>query len=46
MIAEVGDVHRFSNADVLARFAGIVPICFSWSGWSKDKSKRRLPSAE
>nr|WP_275446003.1 IS110 family transposase [Paenibacillus sp. ACRSA] len=36
LIAEIGDIRRFSNADKLARFAGIVPVRFSSGGKGKD----------
>nr|WP_244966025.1 transposase [Paenibacillus alvei] len=26
LVAEIGDIHRFSNPDKLARFAGVAPI--------------------
>lgn len=32
LIAEIGDIRRFSNADKLARFAGIAPMCHSSGG--------------
>lgn len=38
LIAEIGDVHRFLNADKLARFAGIAPVRFSSGGKGKDKA--------
>lgn len=36
LVAEIGDIHRFSSADKLARFAGIAPVCFSSGGKGKD----------
>lgn len=38
LIAEIGDIGRFSNADKLARFAGIAPIRFSSGGKGKDQA--------
>jgi hypothetical protein len=38
LVAEIGDIHRFSNADKLARFAGIAPIRFSSGGKGKDQA--------
>jgi len=38
LVAEIGDVRRFSNADKLARFAGIAPIRFSSGGKGKDQA--------
>lgn len=36
MLAEIGNINRFSNAKKLAKFAGICPINFSSSGKGKD----------
>lgn len=38
LIAEIGDIRRFPNADKLARFAGIAPIRFSSGGKGKDQA--------
>ncbi|MNP50442.1 Transposase IS116/IS110/IS902 family protein [compost metagenome] len=38
LIAEIGDIRRFSNADKLARFAGIAPVRFSSGGKGKDQA--------
>lgn len=38
LVAEIGDVRRFSNADKLARFAGIAPVRFSSGGKGKDQA--------
>ncbi len=41
LIAEIGDVRRFPNANKLARFAGIAPVYFGSGGKGKmHKSKR------
>jgi len=40
LIAEIGDIRRFSNADKLARFAGIAPVRFSSGGKGKDQLDR------
>lgn len=36
LIAEIGDIRRFSNADKLARFAGVAPVKFSSAGKGKE----------
>ena len=36
LIAEIGDINRFKNADKLASFAGISPVNFSSAGKGKD----------
>jgi len=41
LIAEIGDVRRFSNADKLARYAGIAPIKFSSAGKGKEQSSKQ-----
>lgn len=38
ILAEIGDIRRFSNKDKLAQFAGIAPIRLSSSGKGKDKA--------
>ncbi|MDR7002895.1 hypothetical protein J2Y67_005435 [Neobacillus niacini] len=41
LIAEIGDVRRFPNANKLARFAGIAPVFFGSGGKGKEhKSKQ------
>ncbi|WP_242784929.1 IS110 family transposase [Bacillus cereus] len=41
LIAEIGDVRRFPNANKLARFAGIAPVYFGSGGKGKtNKSKQ------
>lgn len=40
LIAEIGDIYRFPNADKLARFAGIAPVFFG-SGGKGDNHKSR-----
>ena len=41
LIAEIGDVRRFPNANKLARFAGIAPVYFGSGGKGKThKSKQ------
>lgn len=37
LIAEIGDIRRFPNADKLARFARIAPVRFSSGGKGKDQ---------
>ena len=41
LIAEIGDIRRFPNADKLACFAGIVPKNFSSVGKGKDESNKQ-----
>ena len=36
MLAEIGDINRFPNANKLAKFAGICPINFSSAGKGRD----------
>lgn len=36
LIPEIGDINRFSNADKLAKYAGISPVFFSSAGKGKD----------
>lgn len=41
LVAEIGDIQRFPNANKLARYAGIAPVHFSSGGKGKDhKSKQ------
>jgi len=39
LIAEIGDICRFRNADKLARYAGVAPVKFSSAG--KEQSSRQ-----
>jgi len=41
IISEIGDIHRFSNADKLARFAGVAPIHFSSAGKGKEQRSKQ-----
>lgn len=41
LIAEIGDIRRFPNADKLACFAGIVPKNFSFAGKGRDESNKQ-----
>ena len=41
LISEIGDIHRFSNPDKLAKFAGIAPVNFSSAGKGKDKVSKQ-----
>lgn len=41
MLAEIGDIHRFSNASKLAQFAGIAPLKLSLEGKGKDKASKQ-----
>ena len=37
LIAEIGDIRRFRNADKLARYAGVAPVKFSSAGKGKEQ---------
>jgi len=41
LIAEIGDISRFPNADKLACFAGIAPKNFSSAGKGRDESNKQ-----
>ncbi|WP_071460638.1 IS110 family RNA-guided transposase [Bacillus massilinigeriensis] len=41
LIAEVGDVRRFPNANKLARFAGIAPVYFGSGGKGKEQKSKQ-----
>ena len=41
LIAEIGDIRRFANADKLACFAGIARKSFSSAGKGKDESNKQ-----
>ncbi|WP_313182228.1 transposase [Lacrimispora sp.] len=41
LIAKIGDIQRFSNAEKLARFAGVEPVKFSSAGKGKEQSSRQ-----
>lgn len=41
LVAEIGDINRFSNSDKLAKFAGIAPVNFSSSGKGKDRKSKQ-----
>lgn len=41
LIAEIGDVRRFPNANKLARFAGIAPVYFGSSGKGKEQKSKQ-----
>jgi transposase len=41
LIAEIGDIRRFPNADKLASFAGIAPKRFSSAGKGRDESNKQ-----
>lgn len=41
LVAGMGDINRFPNADKLARFAGIAPVNFSSAGKGKDKKSKQ-----
>ena len=41
LVAHIGDIKRFRNADKLAKFSGIAPVNFSSAGKGKDKKSRQ-----
>lgn len=41
LVAEIGDVRRFSCPDKLARFAGIAPVLFSSAGKGKEQKSKQ-----
>lgn len=41
LIAEIGDIHRFSNSDKLARYAGIAPIKMGSGGKETMKKTKQ-----
>ena len=41
ILAEIGDIKRFSNANKLAQFAGIAPLHLSSSGKGKDLATKQ-----
>lgn len=41
LVAHIGDIKRFRNADKLAKFSGIAPVNFSSEGKGKDKKSKQ-----
>lgn len=41
LIAEIGDIRRFPNADKLAKYAGIAPVKFSLAEKGKEQCSRQ-----
>ncbi len=41
MLAEIGDINRFSSSSKLARFAGIAPLKLSSAGKGTDKASKQ-----
>ena len=41
LLAEIGDINRFTNPDRLASFAGIAPVKFSSAGKGKEKRSKQ-----
>jgi len=41
MLSEIGDINRFSNADKLAKFAGVAPVKFSSASKGEDHASRQ-----
>lgn len=41
LLAEIGDINRFPNADKLACFAGVAPVKFSSAGKGKEQKSKQ-----
>ncbi|GED12589.1 IS110 family RNA-guided transposase [Aneurinibacillus migulanus] len=41
LVAEIGDIRRFSSPDKLARFAGIAPVNYSSGGKGRNQKSRQ-----
>ncbi|MFF2909425.1 transposase [Paenibacillus sp. NPDC057934] len=41
IVAEIGDISRFSNADKLAKYAGLTPSQMSSGGRGKERNQRQ-----
>lgn len=41
LVAEIGDIQRFRNADKLAKYSGVAPVKFSSAGKGKEQSSRQ-----
>ncbi len=41
LVAEIGDINRFSTPDKLARFAGVAPVKFSSGGKGKEQKSKQ-----
>jgi len=46
LVAHIGDIKRFRNADKLANYAGVAPICHSSAGKGKDVQNKSLGNRE
>ena len=42
LVAHIGDIKRFKNADRLANYAGVAPICHSSAGKGKNTQNKHL----
>ena len=42
LVAHIGNIKRFKNADKLANYAGVAPICHSSAGKGKDLQNKSL----
>jgi len=42
LVAHIGDIKRFKNADKLANYAGVAPICHSSAGKGKDLQNKGM----
>ncbi|MCC3379669.1 transposase [Paenibacillus farraposensis] len=40
IVAEIGDIARFTSADKLAKYAGLTPSQMSSGGRGKDRNQR------
>ena len=41
LLAEIGDINRFSNMDKFARFTGVAPVKFSSAGKGKEQKSKQ-----
>jgi transposase len=46
LVAHIGDIDRFRNANKLASYAGVAPICFSSAGKGKDLQNKSQGNRE
>ena len=46
LIAHIGDIVRFANANKLASYAGVAPICFSSAGKGKNTQNKSQGNRE
>lgn len=46
LVAQIGDISRFKNANKLANYAGVAPICFSSAGKGKHVQNKNQGNRE